>query len=83
MKYKIQNTHTKNASKHVRNLEKSTLFIQRLNLGRELKSIPSGREFHEFTTRSLKKLALVRERWGFLNITIQRYRQTDIQTSCS
>ena len=32
-----------------------------MNLGRELKSIPYGREFHEFTTRSLKKLALVRD----------------------
>jgi len=33
----------------------------------ELKSTVSGRKFHAFTIRSLKKFTSVRERWGFLN----------------
>ena len=42
------------------------MWIERLRLEVELKSTMSGRKFNAFT-KSLKKFAYVRERWGFLN----------------
>ena len=44
--------------KHLRNLEKLTLRIERLKRERELKSTESGRRFHAFTIRSLKSLPM-------------------------
>jgi len=49
------------------NLEKSTLWTERLKRERELKSTMSERKFDAFTILSLNKLARVRETWGFLN----------------
>jgi len=53
--------------KDLRNLGKSTLWIERLNWERELDCTLSGRKFHAFAMRLLKKVCGVRETWGLLN----------------
>ena len=53
--YNIENTYHKNT---LRNLEKLTLWIERLKRERELKSTMSGRKLHAFTICLLKSLAV-------------------------
>ena len=48
-------------------MEKSALWIERLERKMELKSTISERKFNVFTICSMKKFARVRETRGFLN----------------
>jgi len=64
MKFKIQNTYHESTLKTLEKSGKIYFIYTMLESGKRTK-IDTVWEFHEFTTRSLKKLALARETWGF------------------
>jgi len=74
--------------KHLRNLEKLTLRIERLKRERELKSTKSGRKFHAFTIRSLKRAMLYyyyyinHNSWYWIVVMSYNISNADSETLC-